>query len=106
MAANYHRGARLERLARKTLEQNGYAVIRSAGSKGAVDLAAFSAKRVLLVQVKAGRVTPADVRKLKAFPAPPGAVKQFWQRDGKGWKVSEVEEGWFHINVEPTGGEQ
>ncbi len=88
---NYIKGARLERLARASLQRHGYRVIRSAGSKGAVDLAAFNREHVLLVQVKADRITPADRRKLVAFPAPPNARKQFWRRTSDGWEVIEVE---------------
>ena len=91
MISNYAKGARLERLARASLERHGYRVIRSAGSKGAVDLAAFKQDDILLVQVKARRVTLADRRILAAFPAPRVARKQFWQRNTHGeWKVTEL----------------
>ena len=87
--SRYAKGARLERLARRELERLGYAVIRSAGSKGAVDLVAFSPRRILLVQVKGGRVTSADRQKLAAFPAPKIARRQLWQRANGAWQVSE-----------------
>lgn len=89
--SRYAKGARLERLARHELERRGYAVIRSAGSKGAVDLVAFSPHRILLVQVKGGRVTSADKQKLAAFPAPKIVRRQLWQRaNGRfAWQVSE-----------------
>ncbi len=90
MTSNYAFGARLERLARASLQRNGYSVIRSAGSKGAVDLAAFNEEQVLLIQVKAERVTPADRLKLAAFKAPPNAVKQFWVRAADGWNIVDV----------------
>lgn len=91
MTSNYARGARLERLARASLQRHGYTVIRSAGSKGAVDLAAFCPQRILLIQVKAERVTPADRRKLACFPAPPLAIRQFWIRELDGWTITDVD---------------
>ena len=48
----YQRGVRLEYLARDVLRQQGYVVVRSAGSHSPVDLAAFNTREVLLVQVK------------------------------------------------------
>lgn len=90
MISNYAIGARLERLARASLERHGYRVIRSAGSKGAVDLAAFNHEHILLIQVKADRITPADRRKLAAFPAPPGVQRQFWVRTADGWNIYDV----------------
>jgi Holliday junction resolvase len=52
MTSNYRAGADLERAARKVLEENGYFVVRSAGSKGPVDLVAFKPGEVLFVQCK------------------------------------------------------
>jgi Holliday junction resolvase-like predicted endonuclease len=88
--SQYAIGARLERLARASLQRNGYHVIRSAGSKGAVDLAAFNTEHILLIQVKADRITPADRSKLAAFPAPPNALRQFWVRTAEGWNIIDV----------------
>jgi len=47
----YRRGARVERLLRKKLESEGYYVVRSAGSKGAVDLVAWNENDYLAIQV-------------------------------------------------------
>lgn len=64
--SQYRGGADLERAAKKALEDNGYYVIRSAGSKGAVDLAALKIGETLLVQCKTdGYVTPADRVRLR-----------------------------------------
>ncbi len=49
---HYDTGRRLEYKVRDDLRENGYEVIRSAGSKSPVDLVAFKAGQVLLVQVK------------------------------------------------------
>ncbi|MCU0256969.1 MAG: hypothetical protein MUF60_09500 [Vicinamibacterales bacterium] len=58
--SNYQRGVRLERDVRHDLEANGYEVIRSAGSKSAIDLVAFKPGELLFVQCKAasGAVSP------------------------------------------------
>ena len=50
--SRYDGGADLERAAKKVLEDSGYYVVRSAGSKGAVDLAAWKEGEVVLVQCK------------------------------------------------------
>lgn len=49
---NYQRGADVERSVRAYLESEGWYVIRSAGSKGAVDLLAGLAGITLALQVK------------------------------------------------------
>lgn len=71
---NYARGAAYERAVRKVYEARGFYVVRSAGSKGIVDLVALpgrsapaSETRVVLIQVKAGRrgATPGEVAALR-----------------------------------------
>jgi len=70
---HYARGAAFERRVRKELEEDGWFVVRSAGSKGVVDLVALREKgnvlRVRLVSCKLnGYVPPAEreqLRKLK-----------------------------------------
>jgi Holliday junction resolvase len=57
----YKNGGELERAAKKHLEANGYYVIKSAGSKGAVDLAAIKPGEILFVQCKlTGYLGPAE----------------------------------------------
>ena len=90
---SYRKGARLERLARLELERQGYTVVRSAGSKGAVDLVALNVQGVRLIQVKAaGQVEPADERQLAAVAAQPGSRREIWERSSSpaGWKIREV----------------
>lgn len=48
----YAKGRRFEYRVRDLLEESGYYVIRSAGSKGIVDLAAFKITVVLFIQCK------------------------------------------------------
>lgn len=66
MTNRYRAGADFEREVRKALVQDGYEVIRSAGSKTKVDLIAWkSLGPVLLVQCKRdGRISPAERTKL------------------------------------------
>lgn len=55
---NYAAGRRAEWRARDYLEARGYYVIRSAGSKGLIDLVAFKRSRpILVIQVKYGKRT-------------------------------------------------
>jgi DNA polymerase-3 subunit beta len=79
--SNYARGARLEYKARDDLLARGYTVVRSAGSKGAVDLVATSVKHILLIQVKSpGGVTPDAIHKLRAVPVPcSGVQREIWE---------------------------
>lgn len=61
--SNYQRGARVEIAAMDALGALGYDVVRSAGSKGAADLVAWSGNLRLLVQAKLNRsvlVSPAE----------------------------------------------
>jgi Holliday junction resolvase len=90
---SYARGRDREYQAQRKLESMGYTVIRSAGSKMPVDLAAFSTSEVLLVQVKSvssGKPRKAEREKLIAFSAPPLARKQFWVKLKRGWDIIEV----------------
>ena len=58
---NYARGAAFERRVFVHLAEQGYAVIRSAGSHGVVDLVALKACEVILVQCKRnGVLGPSD----------------------------------------------
>jgi len=48
----YSKGRRLEYKVKHRLEAKGWYVVRSAGSKGLIDLVAIKPKKVLLIQVK------------------------------------------------------
>ncbi|MFD7157926.1 restriction endonuclease [Kribbella sp. NPDC059898] len=50
--AQYHRGRDFEHAVRRELVADGYDVIRSAGSKTKIDLVAFKARQILLIQCK------------------------------------------------------
>lgn len=90
---NYRKGRKLEYLARDALEARGYTVVRSAGSKGPIDLVATGTKHVLLIQVKADRRTrPKDIAKLNAVPVPArGVYKEIWERRKNGaWRITRL----------------
>ena len=76
---NYQKGYRLERKAVKELRDKGYYVVRSAGSHGAVDLVAFNAQEIILIQVGVkGRKTKIDEEMLRRVPAPKRTIRQMW----------------------------
>ena len=72
--SHYRAGQRAEHRSRALLEALGYHVVRSAGSKGAVDLVAISGGEVLLIQVKRGSrgFSPAEREALMLLPRPAG----------------------------------
>lgn len=58
---NYERGRRLEWDTVKDLDDNGYATIRAASSKGIADVVGFKPGQVLFIQAKTnGIISPAD----------------------------------------------
>jgi len=57
--SRYRSGYRLECRVRDLLRRKGYIVVRSAGSRGPVDLLAAKDGQILAIQVrKSGRLTP------------------------------------------------
>ncbi len=54
MKTAYRKGRRAEYLLKKELEEAGWFVVRSAGSRGVVDLVALKDDQVLLIQVQMG----------------------------------------------------
>lgn len=71
---NYDRGKRFEHRVRDDLRKRGYYVIRSAGSKGKIDLVALIDGDVLLIQCKRdGRLPPAERKELLAIAAKYGS---------------------------------
>jgi Holliday junction resolvase len=74
------RGRAAEHRTRDVLRDQGFTVIRSAGSKGAIDLCAFDGDRVLLVQVKRGtaRLSRTERTALLALARPTNAAIEVW----------------------------
>jgi len=66
VTSKYSDGYRLECAARNELRENGYEVIRSAGSKGAADLIGFKPRESVFCQAKksAGQMSPRDRERL------------------------------------------
>lgn len=63
--SNYLHGRDFEHTTRHDLEENGYWVMRAAGSKTKVDLIAVKAGQILLVQCKRnGKVGPAERKEI------------------------------------------
>jgi Holliday junction resolvase len=60
----YERGRNLEYRLKKQLEDEGYTVIRSAGSHSPVDLVAFNQEEVLFIQVKSSESQAKRVEKI------------------------------------------
>jgi len=88
----YRRGARVERILKKKLESEGYYVVRSAGSKGAVDLVAWNINHIIVIQVaKIGVKTKKDFDRLRAVPvAGYNMFRYMYEYDRGEWKVTKV----------------
>jgi len=85
-SANYRRGADLERAAKHYLEDNGYYVIKSAGSKGIADLVGIKPGEILYVQCKLdGYLTPAERVSFRQAALASGAVPVVarWVKEGR-----------------------
>ena len=88
----YRRGARVERLLRKKLESEGYYVVRSAGSKGAVDLVAWDSNHSIVIQVALiGVKNKRDFERLRTVPVMPrNMFRYMYEYDRGEWKVTKV----------------
>jgi Holliday junction resolvase len=90
---NYRAGRRLEWLWMAQKKQQGYTVMRSAGSHGLVDCIAWNDSEMVLVQVKNGNRAwnSRDLENLRAMPRPAGAKVYLVVRDGglKEWEYIE-----------------
>ena len=72
---NYRNGSALELAAKRALEDNGYYVVKSGGSKGVADLVALKPGETLLVQCKTnGYLLPAERVQLRQLALRVGAV--------------------------------
>ena len=78
------------------LKKRGYTCMRSAGSRGPVDVFAFNNHHVRFIQVKStydfgrkGNATlfKAAIKLLQTFPCPPNATRELWVRVLRGgWR--------------------
>ena len=89
---NYARGVYLERRARDELVKRGYVVVRSAGSRGPIDLVAVGADEVLFIQVKKKSSSiRAGTEGLESFVCPSNCKKQLWVKEPrKDWEITDV----------------
>jgi Holliday junction resolvase len=100
--SNYRAGADLERAARKQLETDGYDVIRSAGSKGRADLAAFKPGQIVFVQCKVdGTVGRAERAEFVGLCARAGAVPlvAYWHKPSA--RAARVVGWWRVLSARP-----
>jgi Holliday junction resolvase len=84
--SGYRNGADLERAVKHYLEDNGYAlVIKSAGSKGKVDVIGLKRGETVLVQCKTtAGMSPADRANLRSLASTLGAIPLLasWVKEG------------------------
>jgi hypothetical protein len=102
MNKNYIRGRNKEYLAKKQLEEKGFYVVRSAGSKSCTDLIAITSDRVILLQIKTTKKAltsnfaearySEDIESLRSVTKiPSNCEKQLWVfLDRKGWTKYKV----------------
>ena len=81
MVKTYAKGCRLENRARTILEKQGYYVIRSAGSKGLIDLVAIRWNQVKLIQVKSRGISKAELETFMDLKVPGNVHKEIWLWD-------------------------
>ncbi|MFI1165578.1 restriction endonuclease [Streptomyces sp. NPDC020801] len=90
--SNYHRGRDLEHRVRTHLREEGYEVLRTAGSKSKVDLVAIKPGQILLVQCKrSGALPPAEWNALWDLAQMVGAVPVLAEqltRGRKYWRLT------------------
>ena len=101
--SRYSDGADLERAAKKSLETDGYYVIKSGGSKGIVDLAAFKPGETLFVQCKRdGYLAPDERIKFMQLARHIGAVPLvgWWVKEGRAARRAGFKE---LISLGPAG---
>ena len=91
--SNYDRGANFERRCQKRLEKEGWFVIRSAGSHSLIDLAAFKAGEVILVQCKTdGVLSVAERQQLVELGRETGCPVFLRKRQGRKIASEEIKE--------------
>ncbi len=101
--SGYADGRRLEYAARDALAEDGYTVLRSAGSKTPVDLVAFKAGEILFVQCKTSRpIGPAERDQLRGMAALVRAVplEARWVKNGRAARTV----GFWHVLPDTDGG--
>lgn len=87
--SNYVNGRAMEYKARQDLTEQGYTVIRAAGSKGKIDLCAINATEIRLIQVKNQRhiIKPDELKALQRLAVPGNASVEIWERVCGKWSI-------------------
>ena len=93
---HYITGWQAEREARETLKKRGYYTVRSAGSKGLIDLVALKEDEILLVQCKVvpHGLKPKFEKEIAVFKNQKqlkGFKKEYW--------VKQKRNGWYILPV-------
>jgi len=77
--SRYDAGAAAERKAKAELEERGYLVVRSAGSKGPADLIAVKVRYIQVKKVEKPQAWTGELEKLRqGLPAAPGMSRELW----------------------------
>lgn len=78
----YKKGRRFEYKVKKELEEQGYYVIRSAGSRGVFDLIAIKWDEVLGIQCKLGKVSEKEIKEMFEVGSKYGIIPVIVTKDG------------------------
>jgi hypothetical protein len=93
----YESGAAFERTIKRAFEANGFTCIRSAGSKGKVDLIAFNSNEMFAIQCKRETNRKHSYRdemfEFGRLVVPDNCSKQLWIKRGKMITVIDVMTG-------------
>ena len=92
----YTMGVSFEYLVRDYLKAQGYSCVRSAGSKGAVDLVCWSPDEILFCQCKkesSKRTYQRDKQKLLSLPIPANGKLLLWIKRGQNVIVHTIGTG-------------
>ncbi|MCX6693975.1 MAG: hypothetical protein NT074_05440 [Methanomicrobiales archaeon] len=103
--SNYRKGRDAEYAARHVLQDRGFFVVRSAGSKTPFDLIAWNSENLIFLQVKRTTTLPsakevadryqADLAGAREIPRPKRSHFQLW--------VMVPKKGWWRYEVLPSG---
>ena len=103
--SNYRKGRDAEYAARHVLQDRGFFVVRSAGSKTPFDLIAWNSEDLIFLQIKRTTIPPnargvsdryhADLAGGREIPRPPNSHFHLW--------VMVPKKGWWRYEVLPGG---
>jgi len=103
MTDRYRKGARYERRAKQELEEDGWIVTRSAGSKGGADLVAIKVRQIQVKAVSEPKSWTADLEHLASWlPGGPGLTRELWIWNKRcGWEKHEISVSYTKILNSP-----